>query len=188
MMERKFESWFAIVMIMIICILIGAGASYATFAPKPQAEGYAPQQIIASTVVAERVPDAKAKPKTEIPKGGKTNRIAKLTVQASPVANTQTGAVECPPIDVDLTLVDMPDATKRFAAAANGQIIKFIDVPVATAEIPHEYKWGVGASYNTKREAGVWVDHYAGPFVAGVGVRKSVSDDLVAEARLGFRF
>lgn len=176
--------------IIIGSVVVAFACSYAFFGDKgkPVAEGYAPQQVIGSTVVAERVPDANAKPKTELPKGGKVNRLAKLTVQASPVADAKTGVATCPPIDVDLTLIDMPDSTKRFAASSNGQIVKFIDIPVATAYVPTEKKWGVGVSYNTEKKSGIWVDHYSGSIVSGVALRKSENSNVVGEARLGFRF
>jgi len=115
------------------------------------------------SVVLEKAPDPKHKPAHAIPKGGKVERDVKVTVNpdAPPVDTDGDGDIECPPVTVNLSLVRLPDKTKRVVASSpDGEIVgESLDIPVEDAIPPPIPKlWAAGAAYSTKGEIGVFVD------------------------------
>src|SRR3989304_1120568 len=86
----------------------------------------------------ERKPDAKAKPAHEVPKDSKVERVVKLEVKSKEKP-------DCPSIDVDLSLVRLPDETRRvIASSSNGEILAGVDIPVESARPVSEPKWAAG--------------------------------------------
>ena len=178
--------------------------------PKPiPPETYAPQaQQQDGSLALERKPQADAKPAHEIPKGAKLERIVQVKVQprnATPTAAPATpgpGPVSVPPVlplpvTVDLSLVRMPDQTRRvIASSPDGEVIGGVDIPVEAAPPVRSLKWAGGGLWNpSDRTWGAWVQRDLGPAVVGVDafqVREPVTVGgtarWAAHLRLGIRF
>ena len=172
-------------------------------------ETYAPQaQQQDGSLVLERKPQADAKPAHETPKGAKLERIVQVKVQprnATPTAAPATpgpGPVSVPPVlplpvTVDLSLVRMPDQTRRvIASSPDGEVIGGVDIPVEAAPPVRSLKWAGGGLWNpSDRTWGAWVQRDLGPAVVGVDafqVRDPVTvgggTRWAAHLRLGLRF
>lgn len=127
--------------------------------PKPVQETAAPEQRQADgSLVLERRPDADAKPKQQIPRKAKVERIAQIVVQPDAIADP---GQPCPPVTVDMTLIRSPDGMRRvLASSPDGEVVGGIDIPVESAAPPAEPKrWALGVSWEPRnRTAGVWID------------------------------
>lgn len=94
------------------------------------------------SLIAERNPDAPLKLKHEIPKGGKVERDMRVEVQPA-------GRPDCPICTVDLSLVEMPDASHRIVASSpTGQVLNALDVPRVPAILDQPKVWSAGVLYN----------------------------------------
>lgn len=166
--------------------------------PRPVQETAAPEQHQADgSLVLERRPDPAAKPKQQIPRKAKVERVTQVTVQ--PDASAPSAGKPCPPVTVDLTLIREPDGMRRvLASSPDGEVVGGIDVPVETAAPPPEPKrWAVGLSWSpVDSTAGLWIERDVPVFgqVVRVGadinqVRESPhSYDVEARLRLGIAF
>jgi hypothetical protein len=142
------------------------------------------------SIQVEVKPDAKAKPAHMIPEGGKVERIVKMTVkpkmQASSSAKlvgtgsdktpVSVGAQNCPPVTIDLSLVRLPDESKRvIASSPDGEIISSVDIPVEAARpVPEPKVWAAGAVVNPlKQTYGGFVDRDLGWFRTGLQVNQA---------------
>lgn len=104
-----------------------------------------------SSIVLERAPSAPSPAPHEIPKGGKEERRIELIVkpakgivgQIDSVKNSTENSTEnskdsitndsceCPPVEIALSMVRMPDGSMRaVASSANGQVIGGLDMPI----------------------------------------------------------
>lgn len=167
-------------------LLVGLGLGYKLYHSKPAPpETYAPAvvQNDGSTVL-ERKPDPKARPAAVIPKGGKVERIVRVTVtpipelpptrEAGSVLTVEAPEKVCPPVTVELDLVRMPDGTRRVVAKAeNGSLLDGVDIPVEPVPKPRELRWVVGAvrSFDSRTKTWSWgagATYRKGPFVGGL--------------------
>ena len=138
----------------------GIGTGWLLWHPKAQkVETYAPEvKQRDGSLVLERKPQADAKPVHEIPKGGKVERI--VQVQVKPKTGTPTAATatpgsgpenvlpELPPVTVDLSLVRLPDQTRRvIVSSPNGEVIGGVDVPVEAAREAKALRWAAGYEF-----------------------------------------
>ncbi len=138
----------------------GIGTGWLLWHPKAQkVETYA-QEVKQrdGSLVLERKPQADAKPVHEIPKGGKVERI--VQVQVKPKTGTPTAATgtpgsgpanvlpELPPVTVDLSMVRLPDHTRRvIVSSPNGEVIGGVDVPVEAAREAKALRWAAGYEF-----------------------------------------
>lgn len=167
-------------LLLAIAALIGLGlfAGWYFFAPKHIVETAAPavRQADGSTIV-ERAPDAKARPVAQIPKGARLERNISLTVRPeTPPANLKlAGAAPCPPVRVDMSLVRMPDRTRRVVASSpNGEIVGGLDVPVDAAPGSESKHWAAGLSWSPiTSTAGVWVERDIGRVRIGAEMQQA---------------
>lgn len=106
-------------------------------------ESAAPAQRQADgSLIAERDPDASLKLKHEIPKGGKVERDIRVQVQP-------TDRPDCPVCTVDLSVVEMPDASHRIVASSpTGAVVDALDVPRVAAIVDRPTVWSAGVLYN----------------------------------------
>lgn len=186
--------------LLAIAALHGLGlfAGWYLFAPKHVTETAAPAIKQADgSVVLERAPDAKARPAQSVPKGAKVERIEQITVQGeTPPEIAACTKIKCPPVKVDMTLVRLPDNTKRVVASSpDGQIVSALDIPVETAAPAAEPpKWAVGLSYDPiKATPGIWLERDV--WRARVGIeanqtRQTIGGPAGSElrVRVGFTF
>lgn len=143
------------------------------------------------SLVLERKPDAKARSKQAVPKGGTVERVMEVEVQGKPSVSTKSGdaSVPCPPVKIDMTLVKMPDESRRVVASSpNGEIVGGVDIPVESARIVPSLKWAAGLSVNPlNRTPGIFIDRDFGPFRVGAEFNK-LSTGYDARLKVGIRF
>ena len=173
----------------------GMALAWKIWAPKPaKPETYAAAvKQSDGSVVLERKPDATAKPAQELPKGAKLERVVQVTVkpsasseaiaptngpdpQAASTSDLPSGTtIPCPPIRVDLSLVRMPDESRRvIASSPDGEVISGIDVPVDGPKPQRELHWNASVIRTWEpmtghQHWGGYVQRSAGPFVIGLG-------------------
>lgn len=147
-----------IIALIVLGIALG-GYIYRPEPPKP--ETYAPAEVQKDrSQILERKPQANAKPAHKVPKGAKVERVVKLEVRSKPVnapSALRAGAgeaeppadIDCPPVQVDLSLVRLPDESRRvIASSPNGEILTGVDIPVESAAPDKGYDWLVGGAVN----------------------------------------
>jgi hypothetical protein len=81
---------------------------------------------------------------------------------------------DCPPVQVDLSLVRMPDKTRRVVASSpTGQILSGVDIPIEPATLPRIPRWTLSAIAVGDLEGirpGALLTRRFGPLVVGGGV------------------
>ena len=128
--------------------------------PKPiPPETYAPQaQQQDGSLVLERKPMPDAKPAQQVPKGARVERVVQVKVKPRTDTPTAAPAIpgsgpanvlpELPPVTVDLSLVRLPDQTRRvIASSPNGEVIGGVDVPVEAAREVKVLRWAAGYEF-----------------------------------------
>ena len=192
-----------------LIFVAGIGTGWMLWRPKaPKVETYAPAVVQADgSQILERKPQPDAKPAHQVPKGAKVERVVQVQVKpriGTPTAATATpgsGPVnvlpDLPPVTVDLSLVRLPDQTRRvIVSSPNGEVIGGVDVPVEAARPVRSLKWAAGGLWNpSDRTWGAWVQRDLGPAVVGVDafqLREPVTaggaSRWAAHLRLGIRF
>jgi hypothetical protein len=188
---------------IVIGLFIGHSLYYKPVAKETPA--FAVKQPDKSLILA-RDPDAKAKPAHQIPKGATVERIVKVIVKAKteaaptiPRTSSQWSEpdhiadagemVDCPPVNLDLSLVRMPDETRRvIVSSQNGDVLDGIDIPVEAAKpVSDAKKWAIGAIYYSNRAYSARVERDLGPTRVSVEAMK-VGSDIVAGVGFGIRF
>jgi len=183
-------------------------------------ESYAPPvRQEDGSLMLERNPDAKppAAPHA-LPKGAKEERRVSVVVKppkgrimrpnvefyfadvGTPPSDSQfvravkesltADSCDCQPVTVDLSLVRMPDKTRRVVASSpTGQILSGIDIPIESPTIPRTLLWAIGGTYSFDgaHRFGGFVDRDIGPFRLGVEAFQSPTG-WTAQARAGIRF
>lgn len=169
----------------------GMAVGWKVYGPRPgKVETNAPAQRQSDgSLVLQKAPDAQAKPAQRIPAGGRVERIVQVVVQPSAAATDPTpgglppaggahlGAIPCPPVRVDLTLVKMPDGLRRVVASSpDGVVTGGVDIPVEDAPrpAPRELRWSAMGlvGYDTFRQRRVYgcaVAYTKGPFALTAG-------------------
>lgn len=188
-----------------IIIAFVAGAALASLvnwrlwhkAPVIETYAAAEQQADGSALL-ERKPDAAAKPVHQIPAGAKVERVVKLAIKSrpvipSPLAGEGKGEgekVDCPPVQVDLSLVKLPDETRRvIASSVNGEVVAGVDIPVEAARQVKEPKWAAGLTMSpVGRGYGAFVDRDFGPFRVGAELNQSEAYGFDIRLKAGLRF
>ena len=188
--------------IAVVLILAGLAIGWKFFAPDLQKpEIYAPLSVQDDgSKVLERKPQHDAKPAHKIPDGAKVERIVEIEVRSLPEkapsalqeGSSSTGApskADCPPVKVDLSLVRLPDESRRvIASSSNGEIVGGVDIPVESARVYKELKWAAGVSYNPlDRGFGAFIDRDLGPFRLGAEVNQ-IKDGFDTRLKAGMRF
>lgn len=116
------------------------------------------------------------------------------TEDKQPAEQLMEIAQDCPPVTVDLSLVEMPDKSQRvIASSPDGNILGGVDIPVRDAEPQPEPKlWAVGAAISTTRNFGIWLDRDIGFIRAGIQGNTTGSGGVISGAeiwgKLGIRF
>lgn len=183
--------WMAAGIFIAVC-LVGAGYGISEYLRKPAAETAAPEvkQGDGSTVL-KRAPDAKAKPKHQIPKGAKVERIEEITVlPETPPEIARCTSARGPPVKVDMSIVREADGGRRvIASSQDGQIIAGVDIPVESAAAPPDPKvWAAGLSIDPIHQTpGIWLERDLSIFRVGVELnqtRRAIGAPLGVEARM----
>lgn len=174
-----------IVLAVIVSGLGGAYIGYHWEGEKPVPEDVTPAPAVVqadNSVIAERLAPAKpTKPPHQLPKGSKEERRVSLTIQPK--------QPECPPLKLDLSLVQVDGGRRIVASSPDGTIIKSMDMPLEAAFLrPKPRLWAAGISSDLERERyGAWVERDIGRIRAGVDVIED-RGDIEGRVRLGWTF
>ena len=175
-------------------VLLGGGTALGWYLTKPEKviEIAKPEEKQPDgSIIVERTATAPtAKPKQQVPKGAKVERVGSITAQGiTPDEIKACTAVSCPSVTIDTSLVRMPDGSKRvIVSSADGTILKGLDIPVETQEVLEPKVWAVGVSLNPLNQtAGVWAERDIARIRIGVEVNQtkpSLLGPVGAEIRL----
>ncbi|HSC81177.1 MAG TPA: hypothetical protein VLC08_12540 [Chitinolyticbacter sp.] len=147
------------------------------------------------SVLAKRVPNPEPSPPPhQLPRGSKEERRVSVTVkptrQPAPIVEPDgTVHCECPPITVDLSLVQVDGGRRVVASSPDGQVINALDVPIDPAPLPPpERPWAAGVSYSTDQRWGVWAERDLSRVRLGLDLEQGEAGGVAARARLGWKF
>lgn len=136
-----------------------------------------------NSVITPRVaPPAKpGKPPHQLPKGAKEERRIAVTVQPK--------AEDCPPLSLDLSLVQVDGGRRVVASSPDGEVIASQDTPLEAAFVPAKPRlWAAGASADLRREKyGAWLDRDIGRLRIGAELVEE-QGELSPLIRLGWTF
>lgn len=102
--------------------------------------------------------------------------VARLVASADHPAGSpdMVDSCDCPPVQVDLSLVRMPDHTRRVVASSpDGQVVSGIDVPSELLSVPRIPRWTASAVAVADLDGirpGILVTRRLGPIVVGGGI------------------
>ena len=159
------------------------------------------------SVIIKRDPEAKPEHRNEVPKGAEVERETKVTVSLGQSQGETIGTLGTPPeardlsavatgkVRIYLTLVRMPDGTRRVIASSPDGTIdsSSIDIPMApvTKLEPKTLNWSAGGVFGKDQDGGksvgVFVDRRIGWAVAGAELARVTSKQLQGwDVRLRF--
>ena len=186
-----------VVTVAVGLLLAGLPLGWYIFRPGlPKPEVYAPAAVQKDkSIIVEKKPSPAARPKAEVPKGAKVERIVRFEVkplELPPQASLDSaGALEtsCPSLDMELSLVRLPDESRRVILKSDrGEILNAVDIPVESARPFKGLKWAAGVSYNPMdRGFGGWLDRDLGPFRLGAEINQ-IKDGFDTRFKAGVRF
>lgn len=170
---------------IVVALAVAGGALWwVTRAPAPVPEVITAAPMVRQadqSVIAERAPDAHPKPPPhQLPKGAVEERRESIHIAPD---------VDKKDVEVDLSLVRMPDNGRRvIASSPDGTIVSALDVPIEAGLVPPPpKKWAAGLSYSTERETGIWLERDIGRLRLGAEVSKGQGRPR-AEIRVGVAF
>jgi hypothetical protein len=183
-------------LLSLATLAAGFGLAWWLFAaptPKPEPAAAAVTQADGSLVIERAAQAPKTKPVHATPKGAKVERVVQVKVQPRAADPAAPAASVPKPVTVDLSLVRLPDQTRRvIASSPDGDIVGGLDIPVEPVPYVAPRPWAAGLSYGPlDRSVGVWVDRDIGPLRAGVEVvqrREPGRSSIEARVRIGIRF
>lgn len=195
---------------VVIGLILGLAMGWGLWRPKPLPKERplpAVRQGDGSLVLERRPPvGPPAPPSHQIPAGGKEERRVSVTVKPRwtlPPNPGKPGEIQeppapangCPPVRVDLSLVRMPDQSRRMVASSpDGEVVGGLDMPLEPPRpMPRPLRWGAGALYNPlDRTYGAFLDRDFGPLRLGVEAYQTRqpggSSSAAAAVRLGIRW
>ncbi|WP_375592302.1 hypothetical protein [Chitiniphilus eburneus] len=192
----------AVIAALLVLIMLGLGAwlGYlvgAKNAPVPEDTVPAAQQTQDDgSVIAARLPDpAPSPPPHQLPSRAKEERRVSVTVrptvQPNPVAAADgTLHCECPPLTVDLSLVQVDGGRRVIASSPDGQVVRALDIPIDPAPLPPPSRpWAAGLSYGAHTDTvGAWVERDVSRIRLGLDVQQREGGDMDVRVRAGWVF
>lgn len=191
-------------------LVVGLCAGAGILRPQPSSDEppAPPARQQDGSLILERTAPTKEPPPHEIPKGSREERRVSVVVKPprgvahtilgnsthvvedmhpKPVIPTHVDSCDCPPVQVDLSLVRMPDDSRRVVASSpTGEIISGLDIPIIPPPIPQAFPWAAGAIVGNG-VAGAFLDRDFWRIRAGVEAAHTPSG-WIASARVGVRF
>lgn len=177
---------FVFVVIALLALLFGIGVGWLmredpALSPEDTRPAPAQRQADASLIAARAPPPAQAPPHA-LPRGSRERRRIAVTAQPA--------RADCPPLTLDLSLVEMAGGQRVIASSPDGTVLHALDMPTVPADLPAPRRtWAAGASVDFQRQhPGLWLDRDLGRFRAGIELVMEEDGALQGRARLGFRF
>lgn len=177
--------WHPVTWIIVSICLMGIGAAiFYLSLPEPVQETWQPSIRQADrSLILERKPNPRAKPKQSVPSGARAERVGSVTVQPETAG----------PVTVDWSLLKLTDNTRRIVASSpDGEVIGGVDVPVAVIAEPN--LWAAGLSFDPVRQtSGIWVERDYSRIRVGVDInqtriRVDGPSGIEARIRIGVTF
>ncbi len=182
----------AIAGVVLALVFCGYLFGVKTSAPKPEIiEARASEVQSDGSVVVERRPETKpAPPPHKIPAGTKEERRAHLVVKPSaPPVTDASGALACPDVAVDLSIVNGNDGRRIVASSPDGTVVSAIDIPIVPALVQETHPMAAGLSCGVvrcKETVGAWVERDLGRVRVGLEVMREERGGVQARARVGW--
>jgi len=178
----------AICGLLLIGAVIGGAAGYLLGrgdAPLPESIAPAPAQLqLDGSVVLERRPVvAPAKAPHQLPRGAVEERRIAVTIQPE--------REDCPPAQVDLSLIRDGDGRRVIVSSPDGRVIDGLDMPIEGGLIPAPARrWAAGvARHITEDRIAVWVERDFSRVRIGAEIKQSETGDAFEPwVRVGFTF
>lgn len=153
----------------------------------PRLEDTSPRAAVRQadgSLVAPRVPaptDLAPAPHRLPPKVQEERRIA-VTVQPS--------RQDCPPVRVDLSLVQDASGRRVVASSPDGTVLDALDMPIIAGLVPPVPKrWAAGLRWEPRHErAGAWVERDFGRLRLGADLAEDLDGGIAAVVRVGITF
>lgn len=151
----------------------------------PEVAAPAVTQSDGSTLLARQPASPRtpaAKPRAQLPAGATLERKVDLTVKPD-----EPGSAA----QVELSLVRMPDQTRRVVAYSDNAVVGGIDVPIEPVfAAPEAKRWAAGLYVNPldRRQAGVFFDSDVGRLRLGLEVGRGVRGEAEARVKVGVTF
>lgn len=169
--------------IALIASAFAAGLWLGSRRPEPVAIIETPAPTVRQddgSLVASRVAAVNSLP-VHVKLPTKSKAVRQVTATAS--------AVDCQPVEVTTTLVEMPDLTYRaIVSSSNGEILTATDTPIGTRYSAPEYRWAAGVEWQAgTHRVKPWIDYDAGLVRVGAVVWEQ-SGKPAASLRLGWRW
>lgn len=161
--------------------------------PTPPPETHAEEVHLPSGAVAlEREPEAPVpvplkQAVRELDRKATLERAVRVTVvPKTPVTSTEP----CPPVNLDIGLVKLPDQTRRVVVhSSDGDVLGGVDIPIQATERVQALKWAAGALYVPHEESyGIFLDRDIGRLRVGAELVQSREHGVSGIVRLGIRF
>lgn len=210
----KLEAW---ALAAVLIFAAGMGAGWMLWNPEKvkvqKVEPAAPQVVQGDgSTILERQPNPNAKPAQHLPRGAKLDRVVEVVIQPNqpiveplrPSDSDASIAVEparppCPPVRVDLSMVEMPDhSTRVIVSSPDGTVLRGMDIPVRAPPAPPKVlKWAAGAVYGSTAcgdtAKGAFIDRDFAFIRTGAEVTQNTYSNLNRQgwefrAKLGIRF
>lgn len=150
-------------------------------------ENIAPQQSERNpdeSLTLERNPAAKL-PEISVPQGANIERRTRATVQPDTPKDWPNEGPSCPPVSIDMTLLQIDGGRRVVASSPDGRIVGGIDVPAHGFTVQTQYRWAAGITGDPvdQEVTAVWIDRDFGR----VRVGAEFGDDR-SELKFGWRF
>ncbi|MDM4772752.1 hypothetical protein [Solimonas sp. SE-A11] len=135
--------------------------------------------LIAARSAAPATP---LEPPHALPRGSREERRIAVTVQPR--------REDCPPISLDLSLLQLDGGRRVLASSPDGEVIQALDLPLeATLVPPPKRGWAAGASLDQYAgQPGLWLERDLGRFRVGADLVMDEGGALQGRARLGWTF
>ncbi|GAA5787314.1 hypothetical protein [Chitiniphilus shinanonensis] len=189
------RQWLLAAMAVLLPALLGGWCGYwLAAASKPPLEEARPLQRQGDgSVIAARAPSADpGPPPHRLPPGAREERRVAVTVQPPRVTPVPDASgvpwCDCPPVTVDLSLVQAGDGRRVVASSRDGVVLDALDIPIEPLPIAPTLAWAAGLSYGARGEVGAWVERDLSRLRLGVDVEQDRQDQWTARLRLGWRF
>ncbi|AXQ30471.1 hypothetical protein D0B54_18095 [Solimonas sp. K1W22B-7] len=134
------------------------------------------------SLLARRASPPASPPPHVLPPGSRERRRIAVTAQPT--------RPDCPPLTLDLSLVEMDGGQRIVASSPDGTVLDALDMPIVPTDLPAPRRnWAAGASVDLQRQhPGLWLDRDLGRFRVGIDLVMEEDGALQGRARLGFRF
>ena len=150
-----------------------------------QSDGSVVAERAAPPVDKPKLPGLRPKPKKPphaLPAGSTEERRIELVVQPT--------RENCPPVQVDLSLVRDGEGRRVVASSPDGRVMQALDMPIEAALMPAPVRpWAAGASYDpVSQRAGLWIERDFARLRVGADVQQEEQGGIRAMARVGWRW